>query len=47
MSEPMGLNSEGGFAPLPTLVARPKRAPHCFPPGRDCAGEARARKGKA
>src|SRR3989442_1334052 len=33
MSEPMGLNSEGGFAPLPTLVARPMRAPHCVPPG--------------
>src|SRR5207244_1751550 len=25
-------DSEGGFAPLPTLVARLRLAPHCLPP---------------
>src|SRR5712692_4392876 len=45
-------HSEGGFAPtgaserpLPTLVARLRLAPHCLPPGLDCAGEAGARTG--
>jgi NADH-quinone oxidoreductase subunit M len=36
-------SSEGGFAPLSTLVTRLRLAPRCLPPGSDCAGEARAR----
>ena len=35
--------SEGGFAPLPTVVARLRLAPRCLPPGSDCAGKAGAR----
>src|SRR6185503_6581327 len=37
------LDSEGGFAPLPTLRARLRLACRCLPPGQDCAGKARAR----
>src|SRR5919108_2247028 len=40
----LGDSWEGGFAPLPTLVARLRRAPRCLPPGKDCAGGARARR---
>src|SRR5262249_15325318 len=35
--------SEGGFAPLPTFLARLRRARHCLPSGEDCAGGAGAR----
>jgi hypothetical protein len=32
-------DSEGGFASLPTLVARRRLAPHCLPPERESAAE--------
>ena len=37
------LLGKAGFAPLPTLVARPRLAPRCLPPDPDCAGKAGAR----
>ena len=43
MPEPMGLSSEGGFAPLPTLRG-PEGPLRCLPREQDGAGEARARK---
>src|SRR5207237_55867 len=30
-------NPEGGFAPLPAVVARLRHAPPCLPPGEQCA----------
>src|SRR5262249_44824726 len=39
------LSPEVGSAPLPALVARPRLAPRCLPPGIDCAGKAGARTG--
>src|SRR5439155_15947887 len=39
-----GVDSEGGFAPLPTVVARLTACSSVPPPEQDCAGEAGARK---
>jgi hypothetical protein len=46
MAEPMGLTSEGGFAPLPMLRG-PDGPLRGLPPAPACAGQARARKEEA